>query len=337
MARIEHYDIGDVWVPEATFMNAAGVATDPTTVTARTRDPGGTVAVLGPVSGATGGSGITRVSAGTYTIDVALNDSGYWYARFEGTGTVAAAVEHEAIVDPSQFYETAQLTTRALVTIGEAKDWLNRNQIDYGDDLELARVINDLSDRMMEEADREFKPYAPNPASRLFTTPTFGQSRPWYVDGVYMGDLNPWRRTVPVGDLADITGLVVETLDTDWVTVLDSVAADTLAYPLNRKSWEPIRALMFHDTVDSLYPAQLVRVTGNWGFPNVPGNIRQACLDAVAWVLDRDVEHYRQDMGATPAAEGGTVIMMAGGGQQILALPPAVIAACWMYRDKNLG
>jgi hypothetical protein len=84
MAQITHYDQGDLWTPKATF-TVGGVATDPSTVTFKYRDPSGTITTVGPVAGASGGSGITRVSAGVYTYDVTLNDAGRWYARFEGT------------------------------------------------------------------------------------------------------------------------------------------------------------------------------------------------------------------------------------------------------------
>lgn len=330
MARINHYDQGDVWTPQATFTVAAA-ATDPDTITLRVKEPDGTVTVYGPYSGAAGGAGVTRTSVGVYTAAIVLDQAGYWFARWEGTGAAAGAVEHQATVDPSEFYDSAQLSTSALVSLPEAKDWLNIQNIDASNDLDITRVINDISERMQEEAEREFVA-AGNPQTRTFPVVWRGPRRPWYVDHTYMGDYNPSARTIQVGDLASFTQ--VQIIDTDWTTVLETVdPASITAHPTVRKSWEPITALEFASTVTGLTPGMRVAVTGTFGFPSVPGSIRQACLDAVAWTLDRDVEHYRQDLGQlTSTGEQGNVIMVGGGSQRILSLPPAVLAACWAWR-----
>ena len=117
------------------------------------------------------------MSAGVFKTDITLDDAGYWFARFEG-GTAAAAEDHQAIVDPSEFYETAQLGTRALVGMAEARDWLQHTQQESPDGLELARVINDVSDRIHYEAAREFKVAGVNPQVRLFPIENVQQPRP---------------------------------------------------------------------------------------------------------------------------------------------------------------
>lgn len=335
MARITHYDQGDIWTPQATFA-VGGTPTDPTNITVRVKKPDGTVTVLGPVAGGTGGSGIVRVSAGVFKTDITLDDAGYWAARFEGSGAATASEEHNAIVDPSEFYESAQLGTRALVGLAETKDWLQQQNIDTAGDLELARVIADVSDRIHHEAEREFKPSATNPATRTFAVEPTGASRPWYIDGVYQGDLNRNRRTVRVGDLTSFTAVSI--LDTDWTTVLEAVTlTDVAAHPLVRQAWEPIRELEFHSDVTQLETGMRVTVTGTWGFPAVPGDIRQATLDAVAAIMDRDVEHYSQDLGLQAGGESGNVIVIGRGQQRLLSLPPGVLAVAWRYRDVNVG
>jgi sulfite reductase beta subunit-like hemoprotein len=57
--------------------------------------------------------------------------------------------------------------------------------------------------------------------------------------------------------------------------------------------------------------------------------------------MDRDVEHYRQDLGfsgatATPGA-GGTVVMIGGGRTRLTTLPPTAQAVAWSYRDLLVG
>ena len=104
------------------------------------------------------------------------------------------------------------------------------------------------------------------------------------------------------------------------IKTLDASAITT--YPLNREPWEPITKLEFNRTSSPLLiPGQRVTVTGTWGFPAVPGNLRQAALDAIAYTLDRDVEHYRQDLGAVA---GGEVTLM-------LALPPSALEVANSY------
>lgn len=223
---------------------------------------------------------------------------------------------------------------RDLVTLAEAKDWLNVTGT--ADDTEIARVITDISDRIHQEAGREFVVNGTNPQTRLFDIPRFPYRQPVIVDGEYRGDRG--TRTVDVGDLASFTQ--VRILDYDWTTSVLAVPNTSIsARPLVRQSWEPIRCLEFNYTVGSIYQGRRVEVTGNFGFPAIPGNIRQACLDAIAAVLDRDVEHYRQDLSSVSSQPGdnGTVIMQVGGSQRILSLPPVVLAVCWSYRDPALA
>ena len=339
MAKITHGDVGDVWVPQATF-TVSGTPTDPTTITVKVREPDGTINTLGPVSGATGGGGIVRVSAGVFNTLVAIDASGYWAAQFTGTGAAAASEDHEFIADPSLFSSNAGLSDRALVGLQETKDWLQQQNIATDNDLELVRVINDISERAHEEAEREFKVVGTNPQTRTFAVEPRPSGRPWIVDGEYLGNLHPSSRLVAVGDMA-VAPTAVEIIDHDWTTTLEVVSAgDVQAHPLTRKPWEPVTHLLFQTDVTSLQEGMLVEVTGNFGFPQVPGNVRQAVLDAIASVMDRDVEHYRQDLGASTVqgqGQGGTVIMLAGGRQRMLSMPSSSLAVLWSYRNTWVG
>jgi hypothetical protein len=331
MAQITHGDVGDTWVPQATF-KVGGTPTDPTNITVKVRDAAGTVTTLGPVSGATGGSGIVRVSAGVFNTVIPITAAGYWYANFTGTGAAAASEDHEYRADPSLFSAAGGIDTRALVGLGETKDWLQTQNIDTGQDLDLVRVINDISDRFHQEAEREFKVSGTNPQTRVFSIGDLPRTQPWYVDGEYMGARNTASRTVKVGDLTSFTAVSI--LDRDWTTVLESPAVGLVTgHPMVRATWQPITELELHQTVTTLGSGMRLSVTGNWGFPAVPGDVRQAVLDAVAAVMDRDVEHYRQDLGAVAASqEGGTVVMVGRSGGRLLSLPPAAQAVAWRYR-----
>jgi hypothetical protein len=326
--RITHYDVGDLWTPQATF-SVGGVNTDPTTLTVTQQDPAGVETVLAaavnPASLNASSTPVAKTAAGVFKVNpgVSITQAGRWYVKFLGTGAAAAADTHVAIGDPDEFTSGSGIGARALVSLDDAKDWLQQQGVDFSEDLELVRVINDISDRFMQEAQREFKVAGTNPQARLFDVDTVG-----------------WRNgIVMVGDLAT-TPTTVEILDTDWATVLDTVvAADYTLHPQIREAWEPIRRIEFNygNGVTYLQRGFKVRVTGTWGFPSVPGNVRQAVLDAVAWTMDRDVEHYRQDLGfsgvnAQPGS-GGTVVMIGGGRQRLLTLPASSMAVAWSYRD----
>ena len=79
--------VGDLHRVSATFRNAAGVPTNPTSVTFRLRTPAGVVTTPAPVSD---GSGV-------YHYDVNVTQVGRYEYAFSGTGSVVAA-------EPGDFY-----------------------------------------------------------------------------------------------------------------------------------------------------------------------------------------------------------------------------------------
>lgn len=345
MARITDYDIGDLWTPQATF-TVNNVPTDPTTITVRQQTPAGVETVLANnVSVATlnaSSTPVAKTGAGILKLNpgIALTEAGYWHVRFEGAGAAVASEEHVAKVVPSEFTSDSGITSRALVGLAETKDWLRGQgvqQVETIDDLELVRVINDISDRFHKEAEREFKVSGTNPQTRTFLAEPAGVRRPWYIDGDYVGDYNYQRRRIKVGDLTSFTQ--VQIIDTDWATVLETVAlADITALPTVRELWQPITELEFQTDVTALQHGMRVAVTGTWGFPAVPGDVRQAVLDAVAATMDRDVENYRQDLAPTQGAEeGGTVVVVGRTGNRLLSLPPASTAVAWRYRASTVS
>lgn len=229
------------------------------------------------------------------------------------------------------------LDPRALLTLDEAKDWLNVATAVTANDDEIKTAINNVSQRIHQEAEREFKVSGTNPQTRVFAVTASGGVEPWYVDGVYMGSIGPTGRTVKVGDLSAFTAVQVLS-STDWTTVVSTptVATQVRGLPLVREEWEPFTELEFRYDVTGFGVGALINVTGTWGFPAVPAEIKQAALDGVAWLLDRDVEHYRTDLGQV-GGEREPVIMMMGGAQRVLSLPTVALAACWRYRSRQVG
>jgi hypothetical protein len=93
--------------------------------------------------------------------------------------------------------------------------------------------------------------------------------------------------------------------------------------------------------VTAMSSGMRVKVTGSFGFPSVPGDVRQAVLDAVAATMDRDVEHYRQDLGGAGVGaaqqDSGTVVVVGRTGGRLIALPPAAQAVAWRYRATSIS
>ncbi len=74
------------------------VATDPTEVTLRVKDPDGTL-----VTYTLAGGTVTRDAEGVYHKDVALSGPGRWRYRWEGTGTAPGAEESACNVERGAF------------------------------------------------------------------------------------------------------------------------------------------------------------------------------------------------------------------------------------------
>lgn len=81
------YDIGDVVRLTGTF-TVGGAATDPTTVALTVQDPSGNDGAYTYAGGT-----VTKSSTGIYYKDVTLDEAGWWFYRWVGTGDCAAAGE----------------------------------------------------------------------------------------------------------------------------------------------------------------------------------------------------------------------------------------------------
>ena len=81
------YDIGDLVRITSAFTTQAGTAVDPSTVTARVKDPSGTTTVF------TYPATVTKDSTGNFHADFVPTLAGVHYYRWEGTGAAVAASE----------------------------------------------------------------------------------------------------------------------------------------------------------------------------------------------------------------------------------------------------
>jgi hypothetical protein len=149
----------------------------------------------------------------------------------------------------------------------------------YRDDPNTTSVIEQLvlaeSRAIHQETGREFKAIVPANDPRQFDI--------W--------DWNANCRIVNIGDASTITTVTVKDAAG---TVLQTVATtDRVSLPRVREEWEPITALYF--PFDSASPASFIggtrvlEVTGTWGFPVVPADLREACARLVLFRYVTDV------------------------------------------------
>ena len=342
MANITHYDIGDVWPARFTF-KVGTTPTDPSNVTFKVTLPDGTTETVGPTSGASpsGSSthitGITRNSPGDYSLAISLDASGYWETKASGTGAVVGTEKLRAAVDPEAATSNYGLSSRALAGLQETRAWLAEKGQDTDDDLVIVRLINAVSEEVHRFTCREFKVAGTNPQTR--TIPIFqrGATSPRYIDGQYVGDFSDYNRILKLGDMAS-SPTQVQILSTDWSTVLETVSSTNMLFlrdELDPVSG-PIRWLYLNTAAYPLSVGYQVKVTGSFGFPSVPEDVKQAVMDTVAYRMDRDVEHPRETLAAIPGVNDATATLIQTQ-QRILAFPPEIFATLMKYRDPVVG
>jgi len=81
----------------ATF-TVSSVNADPTAVFLKIQDPSGNEATYTYSLGE-----VTKTATGQYRKDIDIDETGYWYYRWEGTGAVVAASEAHLLVRSTEF------------------------------------------------------------------------------------------------------------------------------------------------------------------------------------------------------------------------------------------
>jgi hypothetical protein len=98
---------------------------------------------------------------------------------------------------------------------------------------------------------------------------------------------------VHVGDATEIASVTLKT----WggsETILDEADYDLLPY--NREAWEPISFIRIRRPL--VRASDQLIVEGQWGFPEIPEDVRQAAIEAVWARLVRDVRKFSAEFEA---------------------------------------
>lgn len=162
------------------------------------------------------------------------------------------------------------LDPRALCTVEDVKHLVPGYQFDEELVDALIELINELSDDIHTDTGREFVSLdaAADPSARIF-------------------DLTAWQvrnRKIRIGDCADVD--TVQVVDPDGTLIETINAVDYVLLPRVRGAADPITRLWFPETgvtspVTSLQTDRALKVTGSWGFPEVPSRLKGAVAKLV--------------------------------------------------------
>jgi hypothetical protein len=258
------FDLGDIARLRGTFDDVdTGNPLDQGTISAAVRKPDGSL-----VNYATGS--ITHVSTGVYQIDVECDQVGDWSYKFTGDTDVATgAIYVKPDATAADPYGRDLCTLRDVFRLVPGFD-PDDTDSEGGDNSEIVETIANLipaeSQSIYKETGREFVAIAGADPRTFDLTPSICR-----------------RRTMPIGDAADITTL--ELFDFDGVTSLGVVAPNLYVLePRTREDWRPITRLRFPyrpGTVLRIAPGRTLEITATWGFPLIPADLRQACAKRV--------------------------------------------------------
>jgi len=96
MPTVLQFPSGDTIRFGNTF-TVATIATDPTAVTFKTKNPNGKVTTYIYLTDAE----VVKVGTGVYRVDLALNLVGEWWYRWEGTGDAPGVAEDRVLITAS--------------------------------------------------------------------------------------------------------------------------------------------------------------------------------------------------------------------------------------------
>jgi hypothetical protein len=173
------------------------------------------------------------------------------------------------------------LETRDLCGLDDVRRYIPGYTPDPDTEATLQALISSLSTDAYIETGREFTPRrGSSPETRSFPIDH------WCIE----------EREVPVGDLSTVdSNTVVKIVSEDGVVQQTLDSGGYVALPRDREPWEPVTSLYFPRFVSTAGGAailgiprsfsggsfQLLQLTGVWGFPQLPTNVREAIAKLV--------------------------------------------------------
>lgn len=238
----------------STTFKVGATLTDPSTITLTVRKPDGTSTVYVYNTDVE----LVKDSTGTYHLDVTTPTSGVWSWHWKSTGAAAGGD------DGSFSVEVSLLTVPGFCSLDDIHTVRQDVTAGARDELIMMMIAGATS---AIEAD-------PSVAGRQFLIDAAASDRYFPLAGCDRD------RIVLIDDLS-AAPTQAEVLDADGASVQTLVVAtDLVAEPRNRRSSEPITSLRLRSSVTIAHTYEL-RVRGIWGWPAVPGYIREACVETV--------------------------------------------------------
>lgn len=218
------------------------------------------------------------------TTENATDPPGLWYRIIfvdAGTGVSqpTAAVQN---LSP-------QPGVRDLCTLADVISYVPGYVSNVVTDAKLQQLLSAESELIHDECGREIVAMGDQPTTRQFE-----------ISKNAVG-----LRQVDVGDLASMDGLEVSILNWDGtVNRTIDLSAILALYEGDRqptRGWEPVTALYFpwgRPQMPVFIAQQALELTGTFGFPSIPGFIREACAKRVILRYVSDVAHAGTDFAA---------------------------------------
>lgn len=185
-----------------------------------------------------------------------------WYEVTYSSGKVQETPSFQVVV------EDPQAVSQGLCELSDVTAYARGYRSDDATDALLQRMILAKTRDIERETRREFRAISPAVNPRKFD----------------IGQVEVRARLVWIGDLSTAPSLV-RLIDTDQATIVETIAsADYVVMPRVRHPSEPIRRLSFppnSPNAADLSDGRVLEVTGTWGFPSIPDDIREACAALV--------------------------------------------------------
>lgn len=225
---------------------------------------------------------------------------------------------------------------RDLCTLDEVKRFLPnyKEPTDPAEVLRADALLGDLiksaSQRIMNISGREFVS-ALDPGDTTDTGGTVWPDAPIETRQIDVTlDVNApgggYAVEIVVGDMDSITGLTVGALFSSATPATLDLPTRVVQLPRPRGPWQPIRRLRL---LAGAYSGQVFNVTGRWGFPIVPDDIRMAAATQAAIWAGRDLANFSRTFLEAVAAGGSAA--------EPRALAQEVYDTAFLYRIPSLA
>ena len=252
------YDIGDSVKLIFTVRDENDALINATTAIVVTK-PDGTAVTPAPT--------INNPSTGLYNAVVAVDQAGTWLYRWTATGAATTA-------EDGQFYAQVNAAANVYTTLAEIKDALRIPQADTDLDSVFEAAILAVSREIDQHCQRHFY--------RITEPRTFTPTHRWCLK---LGEFN---------DLVSVTTLKTDatgdgTFETTWQAT-DYQLLTTTGSPNVNAGPEPRPYGQVRAVGNQVFPcsyswygygigmrADRVEITGTWGWPTVPVDVREAC------------------------------------------------------------